>query len=106
MNDVKNDPFDPLGLLALGSALERMPADVRGISGVTDVYAMVMSRYTALQDRYRLLKAAHRQLAEEVAWLRDQCDDFALEAEDAFGHDMEGAAEAPAATASAPRREG
>jgi hypothetical protein len=70
---------DPLGLVLLGQTIEVAPVDSPEIHRIKAAFDAVMSRYTALQDRYRLLKAANRQLAEEVAWLRDQCDDFALD---------------------------
>ena len=69
---------DPIGLRVLGEAIATAAGE-EDIAHIDEVYQMVTRRYTALQDRYRLLKASNRQLAEEVAWLRDQCDDFALE---------------------------
>ena len=71
---------DPLGLVSLGDAIATAKGEA-DLARIDEMYQKVMRRYTALQDRYRLLKASNRQLAEEVAWLRDQCDDFALELE-------------------------
>jgi hypothetical protein len=87
-NNSKDGQFDPLGLYRLGIALEKVVDSTPGISEVNEAYAVVIRRYTALQDRYVLLKAANRQLAEEVAWLRDQCDDFALEIESTANPDV------------------
>ena len=70
---------DPLGLTQLGLVIEEAKTDPDGVSKIATVYQAVMSSYTALQDRYRLLKESNRALAEEVAWLGDQCDDFAME---------------------------
>ena len=76
----KNTPVkDPLGLEHLGRIIEMAADDPNGLARIASVYQAVMSSYTALQDRYRLLKESNRLLAEEVAWLRDQCDDFAVE---------------------------
>jgi cell division protein FtsB len=79
MQNASNEKkLDPIGLTALGETIAAASGD-EGIARINAMYQAVLRRYTALQDRYRLLKAANRQLAEEVAWLRDQCDDFALE---------------------------
>lgn len=74
-----NNPRDSLGLEHLGHVIEEVRPDKRGLAEITDAYRAVMANYRALQDRYQLLKASNRLLAEEVAWLRDQCDDFAVE---------------------------
>ena len=79
---------DPIGLHSLGEAIATAAGE-EDLAHIDEVYQMVMRRYTALQDRYRLLKASNRQLAEEVAWLRDQCDDFALELAGDSGDRME-----------------
>lgn len=70
---------DPLGLASLGRTIDEATPDKLGIDRIAKSYKAVMASYEALRDRYRLLKASNRQLAEEVAWLRDQCDDFAVE---------------------------
>ncbi len=74
-----NQTKDPLGLAQLGLVIEDAKTDPDGVSKIAAVYQAVMTSYTALQDRYRLMKESNRLLAEEVAWLRDQCDDFAVE---------------------------
>ena len=79
MSEIKTPKTDPLGLERLGRVIGEASGDPSGIERIAAVYQAVMSGYTALQDRYRLLKESNRLLAEEVAWLRDQCDDFAVE---------------------------
>ncbi len=78
MNTSSEKKLDPIGLQSLGEAIATAAGE-NDLARIDELYQLVMRRYTALQDRYRLLKASNRQLAEEVAWLRDQCDDFALE---------------------------
>lgn len=73
------DQSDPLGLDVLEQRIEAAQKDPAAIAAVTVAFAHTQERYTAMKDRYRLLKASSRQLAEEVAWLRDQCDDFMME---------------------------
>ena len=79
-NELNENAPDPIGLHMLGEAIATAASE-DDLAQIDEIYQMVMRRYTALRDRYRLLKASNRQLAEEVAWLRDQCDDFALELE-------------------------
>ena len=83
---------DPLGLVALGEAIDRLarlrdealdsaagrPARwVLCVDGLERVYATVAEKYELLRDRYALLKRGNAQLADELSWLRDQCDDLA-----------------------------
>jgi hypothetical protein len=79
---------DPLGLNRLGQVLAEtiasaklsLPSDwVENLSQIEQAYQGTLQAYSLLKDRYRLLKISSRQLAEELAWLRDQCDDFADE---------------------------
>lgn len=77
-NESNEKAADPIGLNLLKETIAAVVGKDES-AHIDEVYQMVMRRYTALQDRYRLLKASNRQLAEEVAWLRDQCDDFTLE---------------------------
>jgi hypothetical protein len=79
MSKTNTPKTDPLGLEQLGRAISEAGGDPNGVERIAAVYQAVMSSYTALQDRYRLIKESNRLLAEEVAWLRDQCDDFAVE---------------------------
>ena len=75
----KQNPSDPLGLDALGRLIDAARTDPSALDLAASAFARTQERYTAMKDRYRLLKASSRQLAEEVAWLRDQCDDFLME---------------------------
>jgi hypothetical protein len=82
---------DPLGLVALGEAIERLvrlrdeafdaaarPARWMSCAdGLERAYAAVAEKYELLRDRYALLKRSNAQLADELGWLRDQCDDLA-----------------------------
>lgn len=79
MSDNEHSPLDPLGLEALGRIIAAAKGGASGVDHIERVFQSVKSSYAALQDRYRLLKESNRLLAEEVAWLRDQCDDFAQE---------------------------
>jgi hypothetical protein len=79
MSEDSKPTGDPLGLVKLGQVIDEAADAPDGMRRVAAVYQAVMSSYTVLQDRYRLLKESNRLLAEEVAWLRDQCDDFAEE---------------------------
>jgi hypothetical protein len=74
-----NKPGDMLGLEHLGRIIDEATPDRCGIERIADAYRSVMTYYAALQDRYQLLKASNKLLSEELAWLRDQCDDFAVE---------------------------
>jgi len=81
---------DPLGLVALGEAIERLarlrdealdsaarPARwVLCVEGLERTYQAVAEKYELLRDRYALLKRGNAQLADELSWLRDQCDDL------------------------------
>lgn len=70
---------DPLGLHQLGRIIHEAKQRGEGMDRVAEAYERVLSSYRALTDRYHMMKASARQLAEEVAWLRDQHDDFAIE---------------------------
>jgi cell division protein FtsB len=75
----RNAAFDPLGLDRLGKLIDAAQKDPRAVAELVSAFGRTKDRYTAMKDRYRQLKATSRQLAEEVAWLRDQCDDFLME---------------------------
>ena len=81
MSETEKTMGDPLGLEALGRWIEAAKSDPDALDRLSDAYEQTLRRYTAMKDRYRLLKASSRQLAEETAWLRDQCDDFIMEQE-------------------------
>lgn len=82
---------DPLGLVALAEAIDRLvrlrdelldsaarPARwVLCVDGIERAYGAVAEKYELLRDRYALLKRGNAQLADELSWLRDQCDDLA-----------------------------
>jgi len=82
---------DPLGLVALGEAIGRLvhlrdearesaarPARwLLCVDGLEQAYGAVAEKYELLRDRYALLKRSNAQLADEVSWLGDQCDDLA-----------------------------
>jgi len=80
---------DPLGLKALKAAVAALgeeagrqpaaPGDswhelVSRLDAAHEVFALKMD---LLRDRYGLLKQSSAQLADELAWLRDQLDDLA-----------------------------
>ena len=80
---------DPLGLDELSETVKRLKAlrDEEGSGGRSTRWAVcvdglekaldgVVVKYELLRDRYALLKRSNSQLADEVAWLRDQCDDI------------------------------
>jgi hypothetical protein len=80
---------DPLGLQALESAVARLreaaaaPADtssskpwVELVSQLDAAHEAVELKMDLLRDRYAVLKRTSAQLADEVAWLRDQLDDL------------------------------
>jgi hypothetical protein len=79
---------DPLGLQALASAVAAVhaaahaepPADPESMRGVASRLKTAHSDFSVkmdlLRDRYALLKKTCAQLAEELAWLRDQLDDL------------------------------
>jgi hypothetical protein len=46
------------------------------VEGLEKSMETVLAKYELLRDRYALLKRSNSQLADEVAWLRDQCDDL------------------------------
>jgi hypothetical protein len=85
---------DPMGLKALDAAVEELRAEAaRGGDGPGEPWRSLVAQLDAahraltarmdlLRDRYGLLKQSSAQLADEVAWLRDQLDDLAS-AEDA-----------------------
>ena len=77
--ELKNESFDPLGLDKLERLIDDVQKDSRRLPELAAAFQRTRERYTAMKDRYRQLKATSRQLAEEVAWLRDQCDDFLME---------------------------
>jgi hypothetical protein len=85
-DELKNNDRDPLGLNALGRLIDEAKSDPAKITKVAEMFDRTLRRYTAMKDRYRLLKESSRQLAEETAWLRDQCDDFIMEQESLYEH--------------------
>ncbi len=46
------------------------------VDGLERALEMTTTKYELLRDRYALLKRSNSQLADEVQWLRDQCDDL------------------------------
>jgi hypothetical protein len=87
-NDQNRQGGDPIGLSGLGQYIgdiRKRPWAQQPGAGRNDlevlgrVFESVNESYEALQDRYLLLKESNRQLAEEVAWLRDQCDDLSVQ---------------------------
>jgi len=80
---------DPMGLKALDAAVEELRAEAaRGGEGPSEpwrslvaqldaAHSALTARLDLLRDRYGLLKQSSAQLADEVAWLRDQLDDLA-----------------------------
>lgn len=77
---------DPLGFDELKGAvarLVRLKAEEQKTSrwticveGLEKALEGATMKYELLRDRYALLKRSNSQLADEVAWLRDQCDDL------------------------------
>ena len=47
------------------------------IDKLEQAFEQVETKYELLCDRYTLLKENNSQLANELVWLRDQCDDLA-----------------------------
>lgn len=92
-NDTSNSPTvggtgDPLGLRSLARAIDRLSAlrkdcgeEMRPsrwaicVDHLTSAFQETVIRNELLKDRYALLKRSNAQLADEVAWLRDQLDD-------------------------------
>jgi hypothetical protein len=83
---------DPMGLVAVGevvSRLARLKAEAATsragrpgrwalcVDQLEQAFAVLAEKYELLRDRYALLKRSNAQLAEELSWLRDQCDDLA-----------------------------
>jgi hypothetical protein len=80
---------DPLGLQALHAAVTALrdaaarqdgaPGEPwRALVGQLEVAHRALAlKLDLLRDRYGLLKKSSAQLADEVAWLRDQLDDLA-----------------------------
>jgi len=80
--------LDPLGLRALAAAAARMRAAATGpaapdprrwrelVERLDAAHGELGERMALLRDRYQLLKRSSAQLADEVAWLRDQLDDL------------------------------
>jgi hypothetical protein len=83
---------DPMGLMALGEAVARLarlredsmgPGESRPTrwmicaEQLERAFAVVAEKYELLRDRYALLKRSNAHLADELSWLRDQCDDLA-----------------------------
>ncbi len=81
MKEGKNPVRDPLGLENLKRLIDAALSNPKSITEAALAMDDTFRRYTAMKDRYRLLKETAAQLAEEVAWLRDQCDDFIMETE-------------------------
>jgi membrane-bound lytic murein transglycosylase len=77
----KNKVRDPLGLEAVRRLIDDALTNPKKLTEAAAAMKQTFRKYTAMKDRYRLLKETSRQLAEEVAWLRDQCDDFMVETE-------------------------
>ncbi len=92
-NDTSKRPIisgkgDPLGLRSLARAIDRLSA-LREDGGekmrpsrwalcvdhLKSAFQETVIKNELLKDRYALLKRSNAQLADEVAWLRDQLDD-------------------------------
>jgi hypothetical protein len=85
---------DPLGLKALETAVAELCADSARfgdapseewrsrVARLDSAHCAFAVKMDLLRDRYGLLKQSSAQLADEVAWLRDQLDDISS-AEDA-----------------------
>jgi hypothetical protein len=85
---------DPLGLKALEAAVAAVCADSARLGDApSETWRSLTARLDTahrafavkmdlLRDRYSLLKQSSAQLADELAWLRDQLDDLSS-AEDA-----------------------
>ena len=79
---------DPLGLRAMDAAVAalqnesaRRSADPDGtwrslVAQLEAAHGALVLKMDLLRDRYGLLKQTSAQLADEVAWLRDQLDDL------------------------------
>jgi len=80
---------DPMGFDELRDGLSRLvrlkEEDLKSgrpsrwilcVEGLERSMENVLAKYELLRDRYALLKRSNSQLADEVAWLRDQCDDL------------------------------
>jgi len=79
---------DPLGLRSLDLAIDRL-SSLREDGGANTrisrwgicvdhlkrAFEETRFKHELLKDRYALLKRSNAQLADEVAWLRDQLDD-------------------------------
>ncbi|MCK9463294.1 MAG: hypothetical protein M0R80_27050 [Proteobacteria bacterium] len=84
---------DPLGLKQLDTVLAELRSEASGPAApTTETWRSLVSRLDAaydafsakmdlLRDRYGVLKRTSAQLADEVAWLRDQLDDLSSEDE-------------------------
>jgi len=80
---------DPLGIKALDAAVAALRDEAAsGETGPSTTWRSLVPHLEAahrtlalkmdlLRDRYGLLKQTSAQLADEVAWLRDQLDDLA-----------------------------
>ncbi len=79
---------DPLGLRSLDLAIDRLSslredggAQMRVsrwgicVDHLKRAFEETRFKHELLKDRYALLKRSNAQLADEVAWLRDQLDD-------------------------------
>jgi len=79
---------DPLGLRSLARAIDRLSslsedggAKMRPsrwalcVDHLKHAFEETVFKHELLKDRYALLKRSNAQLADEVAWLRDQLDD-------------------------------
>ena len=79
---------DPLGLRTLDLAIDRLSSlrDDGGkrmrtsrwgicVDHLKRAFEETRFKHELLKDRYALLKRSNAQLADEVAWLRDQLDD-------------------------------
>ncbi|MBW2277460.1 MAG: hypothetical protein JRF63_08210 [Deltaproteobacteria bacterium] len=47
------------------------------VEHLEQAFSLVAEKYELLRDRYALLKRSNAHLADELSWLRDQCDDLA-----------------------------
>jgi len=108
---------DPLGLKELDAIVAELRSEASGPETPTaETWRSLVSRLDAahdafevkmdlLRDRYGILKQTSAQLADEVAWLRDQLDDLSSEDESATKPGAAPKAPSVAPTGQAPRAE-
>jgi phage tail tape-measure protein len=108
---------DPLGLKELDAVVTELRSEASGpeaptnetwrslVSRLDTAYDAFEVKMDLLRDRYGVLKQTSAQLADEVAWLRDQLDDLSCEDESATKPGAAPKAPSEAATGQAQRVE-